>query len=175
VWSGIMSGINYILGKITESLANWSQLINSIPGIEIDGFEQSLRNGQKYFEDGASSWADRAATKFNAAISTTRDIDGANGTMGSAQTMVRSWAETARAARRAADANTTAANNMKAAGAAASKGLAGGLDSRSTAGVNYMLAQMRGGSTVDKQQLATQKEIAANTRKNPWTLISATI
>ena len=174
LWSAMMSGLNYILAKITESLANWAELINSIPGVNIDGIEESLRRGQQYFEDGSASWGERAAEKWNQVTSTTRDIDRQD-TAGSAQRTVRSWRDAARAARNAADANNAAANSMTDAAASAAKGLAGGLDSRSTAGVNYMLAQMRGGSTVEKQQLSTQKQIAQNTARRPFTLVTASI
>ena len=175
LWSTMMSGLNYMLSKLAQLLKNITMLVNKIPGVNLDAVERGLQNMENYFQEGSDSWGERAADKFNSAISTTRDIDGGNGPVGSAQSAVRSWREAATAARNAANANTAAATEMKSAGAAANKGLAGGLDSRSTAGVNYMLAQMRGGSTVEKQQLAAQKEIANNTRVRPFTLITAQI
>jgi hypothetical protein len=174
LWSTMMSGLNFMLSKLAQLLKNITALVNKIPGINLDSVERGLQNMENYFAEGSESWGERAADKFNSAISTTRDIDGQD-TAGSAQQTVRSWRDAARAARNAADANTAAAGSMTDAAASAARGLAGGLDSRSTAGVNYMLAQMRGGSTVEKQQLSTQKQIAQNTARRPFTLVTASI
>lgn len=174
LWSAMMSGLNFMLSKLAQLLKNITALVNKIPGINLDSVERGLQNMENYFAEGSESWGERAADKFNSSISTTRDIDRQD-TAGSAQQTVRSWREAARAARNAADANNAAAGSVTDAAASAAKGLAGGLDSRSTAGVNYMLAQMRGGSTVEKQQLSTQKQIAQNTARRPFTLITASI
>jgi hypothetical protein len=174
LWSTMMSGLNFMLSKLAQLLKNITALVNKIPGVNLDSVERGLQNMENYFAEGSESWGERAADKFNSSISTTRDIDRED-TAGSAQQTVRSWRAAAVAARNAADANSNAANEMSNAAGAASKGLAGGLDSRSTAGVNFMLAQMRGGSTVEKQQLTTQQQIAKNTARSPFQLVNASI
>jgi hypothetical protein len=162
LWSVMMSGLNKILEILLKSLGNWVELLNKIPGINLDSVEAGLRATEQYFADGAESWGTRAAEKFNSATSATRDIDNGNRVSGQAERAVESWRERAAAARRERD--KAVAEAAKPEPVAAAANTLGGFDARSAAGVNFMLAQMGGNAgDLEKQQLDTQKQIARNT------------
>ena len=152
---------NWLLGKITESLANWAELFESF-GFDTGNIKETLREITKGLNEEVVKSQERAA-KANAAAWSNEVDDAGKAIDGGLQQRFRELLERMEANRPTAQQPLEVELSAESKKALSGQNKISGLDARSSAGLNFLLQSGVAGNTVEDKQLATQKQIAKNT------------
>ena len=155
---GIM---NWVLEKLSGLLVNVTELVNKIPGINLDNVEEGLNTLSEGIEKEVLKSQEKAQAAWKAAFAEGSD-DASKAVEGGLQQRFREMLAEFQGLRptqqkpqpvELSDESKKTLSQQK----------ISGLDARSQAGLNFLLQSGVAGNTVEDKQLATQKQIAKNT------------